>query len=430
MMSNNIALKRNVADVVTEYEEKNANLLNQLKNAQQTHKDLEMSCSVGGAYGESLKLDLPYVEKMQDCLLKSAWRFVYQNWNIEDISTANDRKNFQKAIEDPAPFTFENIMGTFGAYVSNPRLNIIRGVAEVFCTLDQAYKSHEKVKIGVKGLPKRVIMKCVANFGWGRDRVQDVINAVGQIRGLPLVSYGQASDFINGKDETKTLTDGTVVLPLLKTHGIWIKTYDNGNGHIYFDELALKDVNNALAEYYGDVLADCEEEKPTKFKESTAVSKDLQYYPTPEKAVNRLIDDLYRLEGEKVLEPSCGCGRIMDKLKENGADVFGVEVDADRADLCRSKGHKVLTANFLEVTPEAEFDLVVMNPPFYGKHYAKHIKHALKFIKPGGRLVSILPHTAKEHGLVDGEWRDLPVGSFSESGTNINTTILTIRVKD
>lgn len=33
-----------------------------------------------------------------------------------------------------------------------------------------------------------------------------------------------------------------------------------------------------------------------------------------------------------------------------------------------------------------------------------------------------------DHGLVDGKWSDLPVGSFAESGTNINTSVLTIRL--
>ena len=69
-----------------------------------------------------------------------------------------------------------------------------------------------------------------------------------------------------------------------------------------------------------------------------------------------------------------------------------------------------------------------MNPPFYGKHYAKHVEHAFKFLKPGGTLTAILPATARyDHGLLEGKWDDLPVGSFSESGTNINTTVLTMR---
>jgi hypothetical protein len=48
--------------------------------------------------------------------------------------------------------------------------------------------------------------------------------------------------------------------------------------------------------------------------------------------------------------------------------------------------------------------------------------------EPGGTLMSILPATARyDHGLLTGHRSDLPVGSFSESGTNISTTVLTMR---
>lgn len=70
--------------------------------------------------------------------------------------------------------------------------------------------------------------------------------------------------------------------------------------------------------------------------------------------------------------------------------------------------------------------------PFYGKHYAKHVEHALKFLKPDGVLYAVLPVTARtDHGEIDKmglkcKWSDLPVGAFRESGTNINTTLLTM----
>jgi hypothetical protein len=72
-----------------------------------------------------------------------------------------------------------------------------------------------------------------------------------------------------------------------------------------------------------------------------------------------------------------------------------------------------------------------MNPPFYGRHYAKHVRHAMKFLKPGGKLVAILPATARyDHGELDDlkpDWSDLPLGAFAESGTNVCTTIAVIR---
>ncbi|TNE54821.1 MAG: SAM-dependent methyltransferase, partial [Sphingomonadales bacterium] len=113
-----------------------------------------------------------------------------------------------------------------------------------------------------------------------------------------------------------------------------------------------------------------------------------------------------------------------------GADSYGIEVDQSRASECRRKGHSVMMANFLETAPTGDFDQVVMNPPFYGRHYAKHVRHALDYLKPGGRLTAILPITARhDHGELDDlrpQWSDLPIGSFRESGTNINTTVATI----
>jgi len=133
-------------------------------------------------------------------------------------------------------------------------------------------------------------------------------------------------------------------------------------------------------------------------------------------------------EPSRILEPSCGDGRIMDAIRARGHRVFGIEYHAGRAAEARGKGHNVLTANFLECPAKPEYDMVVMNPPFYGRHYVKHVRHALEFLKPGGQLVSILPATAHyDHGELKGEWRDLPVGSFAEAGTNVPTGLLKIR---
>jgi hypothetical protein len=72
---------------------------------------------------------------------------------------------------------------------------------------------------------------------------------------------------------------------------------------------------------------------------------------------------------------------------------------------------------------------VLMNPPFAGQHYLKHINHALRFLKPGGTLAAILPLTAWENGkLPAGHWEHLPVASFAESGTNVSTGIYKVRV--
>lgn len=168
------------------------------------------------------------------------------------------------------------------------------------------------------------------------------------------------------------------------------------------------------------------------------MSKDLQFYRTPAAVADQLVSAAYLRNGSLILEPSCGDGAILDairrKARKEGLDVraMGIEYDAGRAAEAKAKGYAVQVANFLQVQPDPRFDFVLMNPPFYGKHYQQHVEHARKFLKPGGTLLAILPVTAvTDHGYIEAgrwlrdRWTDLPCGSFSESGTNINTGIAT-----
>ncbi|WP_202974118.1 DUF4942 domain-containing protein [Fimbriiglobus ruber] len=411
-----LALQRSLSDITAEYDQKLASLPQAIANFEAAGTTLKTAACIGGTWGNSsIDTGHVYEGKLQDALLQSAWLHVYNGLNIERIASAADKRRFQQAMVSPAPFTLENIRATFGDFILNPRGNILRGLAEVFCDLDPAYKSHDKVRIGVKGLPKRVILSSLSDYGWGRDRLANILNALAAYQNKPLAEYSETSHFLKDGDS------------LAIARGVRLKRFANGNGHLFFEPDALRDINLALAEYYGEVLPDTSEDKPTEKRPGTAVSKDLQYYPTPAAVVEQVLADVYIREGERVLEPSCGCGRFLDAIRKKGADAVGIEVDPGRAAQARAKGHKVLLANFLETVPTRDYDHVVMNPPFFGQHYAKHVNHALKFLKPGGKLIAILPATARyDHGLLDGRWQDLPVGSFSESGTNINTTVLTM----
>lgn len=439
---NELALQRSLSDVVAEYDTKAAALDDATSTFEKAGDTLKMAATIGGTYGDmTIDTGSIYARDLKLCLLKSAWKHIYQGLNIDTLSSPTDKSLWKQAIEKPAPFTLDNIRGTFGKFITDPRGNILRGLAEVFCGLDPAYKSHDKVKIGVKGLPKRVILSNVTGYGsWGREKLQSTINALAAYQGKPLVTYRELEALTKDEDALAVARelpgDRTFDEPLkIVGRGVRLRRFSNGNGHLFFEPKELRDINMALAEFYGDVLPDTPDEEPQK-RQSTAVSKDLQYYPTPQKIVDSILDDIYQLAGQKVLEPSCGCGRFLDGLRKRKARGYGFEVDAGRAAIARAKGHTVYLGNFLEAAPTGDYDLVVMNPPFYGKHYAKHVQHAFEFLKPGGKLIAILPATARyDHGLLDdlgrsasygGRWDDLPVGAFSESGTNINTTILKI----
>lgn len=426
---NEIALKRKLSEVVEEYETKKENIVTALQTYEQSCSDLKAAASIDGVWGQvNIDTGRVYERQLFEALLKSAWLRAHQMFNLKTLMTANDQKRFDQSMADPPEFTIENIRASFGNYIADPMGNILRGLAEVFCGLDQSYKSHEKVKIGVDGLPKRIIMSGFGSYTyWGWEKLADVVNALASYQGKPLVNYFELRNDLEKDPEHYR-----------DSRGFSLKLFKNGNGHVIFTPDTLKDINRSLAAYYGEVLADCHEEKPGQRQQSTEVSKDLQYYPTPMDVVRRVLEECYLQEGKKVLEPSCGCGRIMDGLRQEkqNVKVLGCEVDPARAQEARDKGHKVITANFLTMLPpdseDQKFDWVIMNPPFYGKHYAKHIEHALKFLKEDGVLVSILPATARyDHGLIEkmgykNNWFDLPFGSFRESGTNINTSVVKI----
>jgi hypothetical protein len=430
-------------DVIAEYDAKAAAIPDAIAAFEAAGNALKMGATVGGTFGDG-SIDTGHVHEssLRAILLRSAWKHVYEELNIKLLASPRDKKRFEQSLADAPPFTLDNIRATFGDYVKNPRRSMLRAFAEVFCDLDPYYKSHEKMKVGVKGLPKRIILSNVGGYSsWGKERLEATINALAVLQGKPTIAYREMEALM--KNEDALLVDGE--LPGDRTwseplkvvgRGVRLRKFDNGNGHLFFEPETLRAINLALAEFYGDVLPDCPEEKPSQRQASTAVAADLQYYPTPVKLAEDVASKIEHgwsgrsLKGEKVLEPSCGCGRLMDALRKHGAKVIGVEVDPKRAREAEAKGHHVIRRNFLDLEPTPTFDRVVMNPPFYGKHYAKHVEHALKFLRPGGTLTAILPISARyDHGLLEGSWDDLPVGSFDESGTGINTTVLTINRK-
>lgn len=451
MTTHDLARQSTVLDLIAEYEKKATAMDDEVRAFEAAYTRLEMAACVQGKFVAPVSRHRPHIsaKELRHNLCKSGWRAVYDRLQIDRIASAKDRRLFDQAIENPPELTFDNAKATFGDYLERPRYHILRGLAEVFADLDPAYKSHSKVKIGVKGLPKRVILSSFGSYHgtYGRDRLRDIVNALAAYRGQPLMEHPEfrlieeahrkGEDAILDGRPAPVYRDGKDVPEPMPDRGLAIRRFSNGNAHVFFAPETLRAINMALAEFYGDVLPDVEEEG-AKVRTGTAVSADLQFYWSPPDVIDRALDfaGVFNLREWRynppapmnILEPSCGDGRIMDSIRAHGHRVFGIEYHAGRAAETRAKGHNVLTANFLECPPKREWDAVVMNPPFYGRHYLKHVRHALGFLKPGGTLVSILPATAwYDHGEIKGEWRDLPVGSFAEAGTNVPTGLLKIR---
>jgi 16S rRNA G1207 methylase RsmC len=112
--------------------------------------------------------------------------------------------------------------------------------------------------------------------------------------------------------------------------------------------------------------------------------------PTPRPVINRMLE-LVQLKGtERVLEPSCGKGDILDAITEQfpDADVTGIEINRSLQEILEAKGYQIAYEDFLE--HQGQYDCVVMNPPFEDGQEINHVRHAFSLLAPGGRLVSVM----------------------------------------
>lgn len=160
-----------------------------------------------------------------------------------------------------------------------------------------------------------------------------------------------------------------------------------------------------------------------------------QLFPTPADLAARMVELADIEPGMRVLEPSAGTGRILEQLPE-GCEVVAVEINAALGGRLDADRRAVVIGDFLQCTPETlwgSFDRILMNPPFANADDIKHIRHALRFLKPGGKLVAICANGPRQNAqlrpLVEqhgGEWENLPPDTFAESGTAVNTALFTL----
>lgn len=171
------------------------------------------------------------------------------------------------------------------------------------------------------------------------------------------------------------------------------------------------------------------------------VPKDeFNFFPSPPSVVARLMELAGVQHGMRVLEPSAGKGAIAYACADAGATVDCYELM--EANFVALAGDARLGAvrhmDFLAQAPEASYDRVVMNPPFAKQADIRHVLHALRFLKPGGLLVSVMAASvAFRDNKLTQDFRDLirdrggdiealPEGAFKASGTMVRSLIVTI----
>lgn len=394
------------------------------------------------------------IEAFRRLLDAACWRRVLDIVGLKSIMDRTAIDELESQLQhDPPPFTLDNVEATVIARMGESDLIFKRGIARVFSDLDRRFKSHDGFKVG-----SRIIIDGVFNawgsFDYGHRKaatLNDVERTFAVLDGKREVT-SKVVEGLRGVNQGFGCTAG-----VFETDYFRVRHFKNGNVHLWMlrDDLVEK-VNLLLADYYGDVLADAAPKKddPSRLKTGRAVARKLQFYATPDDTadlvVRRMVDSIgeQSFKNARILEPSAGEGGLIRAMLRAGADgsnIDAIEFHPDRCrvlDMLANEGVAVMSANFLQVEPREMYDIIIMNPPFYGTHWIDHVMHAYKFLTPRGRMIAVLPATAENgesnrhkafrkwaearSGWRDLHFYDLPAESFSASGTNVNTVTLTL----
>ncbi len=177
------------------------------------------------------------------------------------------------------------------------------------------------------------------------------------------------------------------------------------------------------------------------------VKQNFGQFDSPPAVVARVMELAGIQTGMKVLEPSAGLGNIALAAAACGAQVMCYEVDGRRCEaLVRASAKAprrldmVVQRDFLGADPAPVYDRVVMNPPFAKQADIAHVRHAAGFVRPGGRLVSVMSAGVsfrQDRRASDfrafvasrgGEIEDLPPESFRLSGTGVSAVIVSFDI--
>lgn len=396
-----------------------------------------------------------YLAQARKLTDSDVWSHVVGMTDLDRLMDKTAKDQLRKQLmDDPPEATLENITATLDQFLLDADTIFRRGIAECFSKLDRRFRSHTGWKIG-----SRVILDNALDESgsWSyhsnkRDTIRDIERTFLILDGkrMPEEYAGLTAAIERQRDGRWGRRQGYVETEYFK-----VRTFMNGNVHIWFqcDDL-LRRVNKLLAEYYGEVVPDGSEDRTEQAesdaalnRRSTALAKNDGFYPTPDNVVDRVFDWLptYVNDGPRLrlLEPSAGTGNMARRAVKEGCIVDCVELHGGRAEALREEGiyNAVRCCDFLALSPPAAdllYERMVLNPPYARGMEIDHVMHALDFLKPDGCLVAILPAgiefredrksaAFREHiRKMSGQFSDLPAGSFSAVGTNINTVLLKV----
>lgn len=398
-----------------------------------------------------------FVARCRAAVDRGAWSYVVDACGITTLWDQSASEQFRAQLAaDPPDATAENIEATVFQLIADRELIFKRGVATAFARLDRRFRSHDGFKVG-----SRLVLSAM----FGVDGFRNYHRAHDET----LVDVERAMYLLDGKRQPERHAGiyGAVIAAkeaaglrclagtfTAEDEYFRVRVFKNGNAHLWFKRGDLVEkVNHLLADYYGANLGVGPDaaSKHSAPEPSRAMAKNYGFFESPEAVAAQVLSEARLVpvgahsKALRILEPSAGRGALARPMAQMGHLVTCVEIQGQHAEELRQGGHyeKVVCGDFLDQSPAVlgQFDLVVMNPPFDRGLDVDHVNHALRFLAPGGRLVSVMSAgtefredrrtTAFRAHILErlrGRFYDLPAGSFASAGTMVNTCILTVRV--
>ncbi|NSX34464.1 DUF4942 domain-containing protein [Brevundimonas vesicularis] len=398
---------------------------------------------IGGGRSSDRATFLAGIEKHAN---RVTWRHLMAVSGIERLMDRTAKEQFYRQLQDdPPPATAENCRATMQGLFADAETIFRRGIANVFSKLDRRFKSHDGFKIG----SRIVLQSAFGLYGtWNHYARQD-----DTLRDVERTFY-----VLDGKQQPDRAGGICGLIDSARSGGgerpafevaddyFRVRVFKNGNAHVWLlrDDL-IDRVNEQLAAYYGATLGAGSTAAKTGAPVARSAVDGFSFFPTPDDLAERVIEEAFMSRGQTVLEPSAGTGALAYRAAAKGAHVTAVEIQRALCVGLSESGRlgRVVNDDFMQLSPQVigKFDRVIMNPPFDGKRDLDHVRHALGFVAPGGRLVAIMAAGVAFHedaattafrDLVEsagGRISDLPAGSFASVGTNINTCLVTIPVR-
>lgn len=185
------------------------------------------------------------------------------------------------------------------------------------------------------------------------------------------------------------------------------------------------------------------------YGETRNLKKEFQFFATPDKLADWLVELADINEADSILEPSAGQGAIVKAINRvlPNKKVYCYELMSVNQTILKNLtevefiGEDFLNPDGKNTAQQLQFDKIIANPPFSKNQDIDHVKEMYNCLKSGGRLVSItskhweLSNNKKETSFrewlkeVGADQYDIDNGSFKESGTMVGGFILVIDKK-